>query len=107
MRCGMTRVLELIERVPLVRMTGWDARVIEGQLGLMDHAELFHDAARGGIAYGCDGDDFGEIQLLKCEVYDGGCAFGGESLALEVGRETPADFNCGLRQVGDDVAHGL
>ena len=91
----------------MMRVAAWDAGVVEVEVGAVGHAEFFHDAARGLVAEGGDGDDFGEVEGVEAEVDGGAGAFGGEALAVDGAGEAPADFDGGLREVGDDVAHGL
>jgi hypothetical protein len=90
-----------------MRVPGGDARVVEVELGAVGHVELFHDAARGSVADGGDGDDFGEMEGVEGVVDDGARAFGGEALAVGFAAEAPADFDGGLREIGDDGVHGL
>jgi hypothetical protein len=59
------------------------------------------------IAEGGDGDNFREVELVEGEGYGGAGSFGGEALAVECAGEAPTDFDGGLREVGDGVAHGL
>lgn len=88
-------------------MAGGDARVVEVEVGAVSHAELFHYVAGGLVAEGGDGYDFGELEGVEAESDGRAGAFGGEALPVEGAREAPADFNGGLREVGDDIAHGL
>ena len=44
---------------------------------------------------------------MKRKVDDGARAFGSQTLAVELLRESPTDFDSRLGQVGDDMAHDL
>jgi hypothetical protein len=68
---------------------------------------FFHHAARRLVGQCGDGDDFVEAEFVESVVYDCLCAFGGESFALSELCEAPADLDCGLREIGDGVAHDL
>ena len=76
--------LELVERVAWCEVAWREAGVVEVEIGAVGHAELFHDAARGLVADGGDGDNFESLRVVEGEVEDGSCAFGGEAAALDV-----------------------
>lgn len=86
-------------------MAGREARVVEIIGGVVSHADFFHDAAGAEIAGHGEGDEFFEGERTEGVLNDGASAFGGKSLAPEIGEKPPADFDAGseVRVEGGDV----
>ena len=86
---------------------GWVVEVLGRVVG---HADFLHDAARGEIGRGGEGDYFGEGQRLEAVFEGGEGAFGGEAAVPMGSGESPADFNARgkrefkARDVETDVA---
>lgn len=99
--------LQAVEDVVAAGVVGGNEGVVEGEFRAWDHAEFAHDVLRGEVVGSGDGDDFAEGGFVAEVREDGAGAFGGEAAMVCVGGETPADFDRGLRAVGDSEAHGL
>jgi len=59
--------------------------VVEVCVRIVDHAELFHDAAGALVPGDGEGNETGELEGVEGVMEDGTGAFGGEALTPVVG----------------------
>ena len=74
-----------VEDVTAQRVAFRQVRVVEVRVRIMNHAELFHDAAGALVPGDGEGNETGELEGVEGVMEDGAGAFGGETLAPVVG----------------------
>lgn len=80
-----------------------DGGVVEG-VWVFGHADALHDGGRAGVADGREGDDLGEVQLLKADLKRCFRGFAGVAFSPGVKGESPANLYAGRegeRDLGD------
>jgi len=76
-------------------MVQGQARMIEVRAGIVNHAQIFHYAARAHILGNCERDEAVEAGGLKSKADDRAGCFRGQAAAPVVEREAPANFHRG------------
>ena len=74
-----------VEDVTAQCVAFWQVRVVEVCVRIVDHTQLFHDAAGALVLRDGEGDEAGELEGVEGVMEDGAGAFGGEAAAPVVG----------------------
>ena len=82
-------------------MVGRKVRMVEIVRRIVRHAELFHDAARAQVAYGREGDDLLEADVLESHTKGGTRRPRWHSHAPMGERQTPPDLHAGAARDGE------